>query len=189
VTLIGFAAIAFDPSLSTRAVAPLLLTQVFAGATGFAVPARRGYYDLVLTRGDNRWRIGLMHWGLSAWAGVAGWMVLACAEMAAGGSDLRASSTLVALLLVSTIPWAANVRLQRLTAGLAWVVIGFVATVLRSGGAPVLTFVQPWLLPGASWTVRESIVAWAAAGTVSVAAMTLALRWIATMDVALESAQ
>jgi hypothetical protein len=49
--------------------------------------------------------------------------------------------------------------------------------------------VQPWLLPGASWTVRESIVAWAAAGTVSVAAMTLALRWIATMDVALESAQ
>src|SRR5262245_49661807 len=38
------------PGRTAGALAPLLVLQMFAASSGFAVPARRGHYDLLLTK-------------------------------------------------------------------------------------------------------------------------------------------
>jgi hypothetical protein len=105
---------------------------VFAASSGFVVPARRGYYDILFTRVESRTRIILMHWAASVAPGAAGWLTLALVEMAVTANVHTAtlsSGSLAAMWLVSSIPWAATVALPRFAGALGWLVI-FAASVL-----------------------------------------------------------
>ena len=109
-----------------RTVIPVLLLQCFAASSGFSLPARRGHYDLLLTRGSRRWLIALVHWVTSAAPGLASWMVLAAMEVLASGGQVRAllaSGTLAAVFVVSTLPWACTVALPRFAGGIGWLLV------------------------------------------------------------------
>ena len=66
------------------AAVPVLFVQLFAAASGFAAPARRGYFDLLLARGERRSLIAVAHWSSSTTPGVAAWLVIVAAEMLTG---------------------------------------------------------------------------------------------------------
>jgi hypothetical protein len=118
------------------------------------------------------------------------WLVLAGVEAIADRQALRSSGTLIAMLLVSTLPWAANTRLPRLTAAIAWLVAGgLLASVMPEDAPAVAGFVRPWTLGGVEWTGVEGAVAWGAAIALAAVGVAAALAWIARMDVPLESAQ
>src|SRR5215216_6165171 len=59
------------PSRIHLALVPLVVLQGFATSSSFLAPARRGYYDLLLTSGAGRMEIALAHWLLSAAPGLA----------------------------------------------------------------------------------------------------------------------
>ena len=113
-----------DPDRASRALTPVLLLQLFACASGFDVPARRGHYDLLLTHGEPRRRLIVAHWGASAAPGVLCWMVVAVVRVLFGGGSERTvllnTGTVAAMILVSTIPWAINVRLPRFSGAVGW---------------------------------------------------------------------
>src|SRR5690606_1493220 len=99
--------------------------------TGFAMPARRGYYDLLLTRGSGRLGIAVTHWLASILPGLVTWFVVCVTEAIATGGRAgaaRASGTVAAFVLVSTLPWAITVRLPRFTGAVGWLLLA-VATV------------------------------------------------------------
>jgi hypothetical protein len=97
---------------------------------------------------------------------------------------------MLGLLLVSTVPWAANVRLPRVSAAIAWTIVSAMESSLAPSEGPVVAgLLRPWELAGSSWTSDEALAMWAVAGLWSAGAMTAALVWIARMDVPLESAQ
>jgi hypothetical protein len=121
--------IVVDPLRAAGALTPILLLQLFGASSGFDVPARRGHYDLLLTHGGPRRWIIVAHWLASALPGVVSWLTLAaiCAIAGRGHVSLFSSGTLVAVGLVSTIPWATTVRLPRFAGAIGWLLI--VATV------------------------------------------------------------
>jgi hypothetical protein len=116
--------IAFDPSRARDALTPILLLQVFACASGFDVPARRGHYDLLLTHTGSRRLVLFGHWLASSCPGVVCWLLLAAAcRIAAGpeaGGLLVSTGSAAAVCLVSTIPWAATTRLPRFSGAIGW---------------------------------------------------------------------
>src|SRR5919106_497448 len=69
-TLIGSGALVMNVQHSLRAAAPVVLLQLFAAESGFMVPPRRGYYDLLLTRGGSRFAIAAVHWAMSVLPGI-----------------------------------------------------------------------------------------------------------------------
>jgi hypothetical protein len=197
-----------NPDRAAVALTPLLLLQLFASSSGFVVPARRGHYDLLLTCGYRRVIVAAIHWSMSVLPGVASWLVVAAVEaVATGGArmTLLASGTVVAVVLVSTLPWAVNVTLPRFVAAIGWLlVLAVTATVVplpadmawSPGGAGVqalvaaavmLTLYPPLLvgthIGGAAVVVTAPVLASA------IAAMLGALRWIDRHDLPLEAAQ
>ena len=122
-TLIGAGVLVIDVERGFQAVAPVLLLQLFAAASGFVVPARRGHFDLLLTRGDSRLSIAAMHWAMSVLPGTLSWVVLAVTEWICGGSSLTAPGSLLALVIVSTMPWSVTVPLPRLTGAILWLLV------------------------------------------------------------------
>jgi hypothetical protein len=123
-----------DPERTAGALAPLLVLQMFAASSGFALPARRGHYDLLLTRTGRRTSIALIHWLTSIAPGIASWLIVASVESLASGraSAALASGTCVAVVLVSTIPWAITVALPRFSGGIGWLLLLTVAGVTFS---------------------------------------------------------
>jgi hypothetical protein len=123
--------IALDPSRAVDALTPILLLQVFACASGFDVPARRGHYDLLLTHTGSRRLVLFGHWLASSCPGVVSWLLLAAACRVAAGPDaaglLLSPGSAAAVCLVSTIPWATTTRLPRFSGAIGWLLI--VATV------------------------------------------------------------
>jgi len=140
VVVVGAIAIVRDPSRSEGAMVPVLLLQLFAVSSGFEVPARRGYYDLLLTSGHHRVWMAMVHWVTSSAPGVIAWLMLAAVEVAAtsrSGTTLLASGTFAAMGLVSTLPWAITVRLPRFSGGIGWLLALVISTsVLSSGNLP-----------------------------------------------------
>ncbi|HEY7189503.1 MAG TPA: hypothetical protein VH436_23260 [Vicinamibacterales bacterium] len=122
------------PSRTAGALAPLLVLQMFAASSGFAVPGRRGHYDLLLTRTGGRLSIALAHWVNSIAPGVAGWLIVASVEALTTGSTsiAMASGTCAAVALVSTIPWAATVALPRFSGGIGWLLLLTIAGITLS---------------------------------------------------------
>jgi hypothetical protein len=116
-----------EPLRASRALTPILLLQLFACSSGFDVPARRGHYDLLLTHGAARGRVIVAHWAASALPGVLCWLLLAIVGYTASSGGSRAAllngGTLSAIILVSTIPWAATVRLPRFSGAIGWLLI------------------------------------------------------------------
>ena len=116
-----------EPSRAAGALTPILLLQLFACASGFDVPARRGHYDLLLTHGEARRRIIVAHWVASALPGVFCWLLLGIVGYTANSGHSRTvlfnGGTLSAVFLVSTIPWATTVRLPRFSGAIGWLLI------------------------------------------------------------------
>src|SRR3954453_4322264 len=73
-----------DPANAAAAI-PILALQAFAASTGFAVMARRGYFDLLVVRGQPRMRIALVQWVLAILPGACCWAVLSVVHSAGHG--------------------------------------------------------------------------------------------------------
>jgi len=122
------------PGSSDWVLASIALVQTFACSSGFTRQASRGYYDPVLLGGGTRVRIALAHFGISALPGLAAWTAAGIAGTIAGTSLSTPAfrpAGWVALLLVSAIPWAANLRLPPFAAGSLWLLA--TATLFLSG--------------------------------------------------------
>jgi hypothetical protein len=181
----GCATISTDVSYAERTLAPVLLLQLFAAASGFRVPACRGHYDLLFTSGESRVVIGATHWLMSVFPGVFAWCALAATEHAAGGTALMASGTIIALLLVSTVPWSVTMPLPRLTGAIVWLLL-FVTTAAAfprelSGMRPVM----PWFFVGMHLPSFDAGVLVA----IALGLVSQSLWWIRRMDFPLESSQ
>jgi hypothetical protein len=207
-TLISTIAIVADPARSSSALMPVLVLQSFAASSGFALPARRGHYDLLLTRGNGRTSIALAHWGASIVPGLASWLVLAALElvMSGGVSDnLSASGTCAAVFLVSTLPWALTVALPRFSGGIGWILVAATTSTTLSTDvfAPwrvSSTRIEELAWPAWSFLVyplgvvgrhldSAEIVAVVPALAFASATLVAACRWVARRDVPLEAAQ
>jgi hypothetical protein len=181
----GCAAIAVNVSYADRTLAPVLLLQLFATASGFRVPARRGHYDLLFTSGESRLTIAVTHWLMSAFPGVFAWCALAISEHAAGGTALTASGTIAAMVLVSTVPWSLTMPLARLTGAIVLLLIFVTAAAAfpreLSGMRPVV----PWFFVGRHVATIEAGLLVA----IGLCTVGHSLLWIRNMDFPLESSQ
>jgi hypothetical protein len=203
VAMVAALLIALDRSRAAQALTPLLVLQLFAASSGFLVPARRGYYDLVLTAGERRVVVAAIHWAAAALPGVMAFGALVAAEAIGAGGGRRAlltSGTLTAMIVVSTVPWAAGVALPRFAIGVGWLVAlaGFwmlwpdAAQILNgpptrlSASGALAALVYPPALVGedlrvsGGWTPFMPLCA--AAGSFAAA-----LWWIHRVDLALEA--
>ena len=96
---------------------PLLFLQMFASSSEFNGPSSRGYFDALLVSGWSRPAVAASHWVATVLPGVTAWAALGLLELAmadprqAIGFEPR---SLVALLLVSTSPWAITLPLPPL---------------------------------------------------------------------------
>jgi hypothetical protein len=185
-TLVGGGVLVINVQHGLRAVAPVLLLQLFAAASGFVVPARRGYYDLLLTRGDSRLAIAVVHWAMSVFPGILSWSVLAAVERMYGGAALVAPGTLLALFVVSTLPWSVTVPLPRLTGAIVWLLVfAFATAALPGPNMSAASLLLPWALLGTDpHPFTTAIVMTCIAVT-----MAAAFAGINRMDVPLESGQ
>jgi hypothetical protein len=207
-TVISAAAVAVDAARVPQALTPLLMLQLFACSSGFLIPARRGHYDLLLTAGEGRLRIAVVHWFMSVLPGVACWFVVALCEAVAtrgGQGAARTSGTLLAWALVSTVPWAATVALPRFAGAIGWLLTLAVVAATVPGAvdgrmfdrlgagtswveAAIAVLVFPPLAVGEDITGAQGWVA-VPALLVAVTAMVQAFDWIEHQDIPLEAAQ
>jgi hypothetical protein len=208
VTLAGMALIAVSPSSAGGALTPVLLLQLFAASSGFAVPARRGHYDLLLTIGHSRTRIAVAHWLMSILPGLAGWLLLSLAELVVQrgpAPSIASSGSFVAMVIVSTLPWAITVALPRFAGAIGWMVCAALIgvaypgeRVLRAAGSlggggtwieSVLALVlYPPTLVGEPVAGPQGLIVLPGL-LLALAAMALALGWIHRHDIPLEAAQ
>jgi hypothetical protein len=207
-TFASAGAIVTDAGAATGAVVPVLVLQVFAASSGFALPARRGHYDLLFTRSNNRTSIAIAHWARSISAGIASWLTLALLELVVSGGTsaaLLASGTCVAIFVISTLPWATGVALPRFSSGIGWLLMAvtlsttFSSSVMSEWTASS-TRIEELAWPAWSFFVypvgaigmhlsRAQFMAVAPSLTLAVGAMVIACRWISQRDVPLEAAQ
>jgi hypothetical protein len=203
----GIVMLIVDPTRGADALAPLALLQMLAASTGFAVAARRGHFDLLFTAGPGRVNVALVHLGLSMLPGIIVWATLGMAEMLVGGT-LRplafASGSVVSVWVISALAWALTVPMPRLSGGIAWLLGIAMWIVGWSGGAPligagdeggadaltraVIIALCPFVLVGKRLSASDLVVALPAVVLAAVLAAG-AVRWIARMDIPLESAQ
>jgi hypothetical protein len=116
---------AFDRGSSDWVLASIAVVQLFATSTGFTRHATRGHYDPVLI-GSSRSRVALAHFAVSAAPGTLAWIACgACQGFAARSLSVPALTPagLVALLLVSAVPWAATVRAAPFLGGALWLLL------------------------------------------------------------------
>lgn len=202
----GIVMLIIDPTRGADALAPLALLQMLAASSGFAVAARRGHFDLLLTAGPGRVNVALAHLGLSILPGIVVWTTLGVVEMVVRGTFRPlafASGSVVSVWVVSALAWALTVRLPRLSGGIAWLLGIAMWLVGWSGGVAVIDAVNdgadgftravivslcPFVLIGKRLSGSDALLALPAVTLATVLAAG-AVRWIARMDVALESAQ
>jgi hypothetical protein len=207
-TLASAIAIVTDAGTAPGALAPVLLLQAFAASSGFALPARRGHFDLLFTRGSSRTSIAIVHWASSVATGIGSWLALAAIELLVSGgtrATLLVSGTCAAMFLVSTLPWAAGVALPRFSGGIGWLLLA--VTLATTFSTPLLGewavtstriedlawpawafFVCPVAAVGQRLTPAQ-FLAVVPALAIAATAMMIACRWIAERDIPLEAAQ
>jgi hypothetical protein len=208
VTMAGGGAIVGDAANAAGAIVPVLILQTFASSSGFSLPARRGHYDLLFTRGSSRTLIALVHWATSVGPGLASWLMLSVVEIVASAgarTTLVASGTVAAVVLVSTLPWAITVSLPRFSGGIGWMLVVVTVATTFSGNVfaewtarstriedlawPAWAFViYPIAAVGASLD-RAQLMAVTPALLLAIGAMVAACHWIAHRDIPLEAAQ
>ena len=196
-----------DPDSARRALTPLLLLQLFACSSGFMIPARRGHYDLLLTSGESRLTIASVHWMMSLLPGVSGWLIVSVVETLVrrgAPATAMASGSVLAWVLVSTLPWAATVALPRFAAAITWlVVLVTMLTTLPSGQATLVAALDDGAAP--AWAAVAALVypmgllgrtlspsQWAVVApalVLSVVARAVAFVWFTRADIPLEASQ
>ena len=193
VTIVAVAAVAIDRSLVTGMLNAVLAVQVFAVSSGFVGHARRGHYDLLLTRGDDRVVVALVHWALSAAPGLASWLSVVATEaltsLGHGGVGV-ASGSIVAVVVASTAPWAFTAFLPRFAAAIGWLAVFAVGVAVQSWlhvPLPVVNLVYPLAMVGVD--VRAHAVAAALPLGVALSSMGAALFAIRRVSIPLEGAQ
>ena len=205
ITAIGILILVVDPSAGEQVVVPIVFLQMFSASTGFAVPARRGHYDLLMTSGAGRLRVAATHLLLSVAPGMAAWLVVGGVEAAVrrGESIALSPGSVIALLVVSTLAWAVTVPLPRLSGGVVWLLaivmlLGTTdqwrgaALAAREGipsiGGALVYALCPFLLVGRplTWPAAWMVVPGVALSAIAVAS---ALAWVTKMDVPLEASQ
>lgn len=199
--IVASAVVLIEPTRTADVLMPVLLLQLFAASSGFAGPVRRGYYDMLLTRGDPRLSIAIAHWLMSIAPGVATWLVLGLAEMLsrwAFPGITYASGTVAATAVISTLPWAFTVALPRFSGAIGWLAVLLMAmSVWRldqaagagaSVAASLAVLIHPGLLVGRRLDGAGLLMV-APALALAAVAMTLACLWIVSTDYALEAAQ
>jgi hypothetical protein len=110
---------------AVTALTPLLVLQIFASSSGFGAAARRGHYDLLLSRGVGVTSVLTAHWTASIAPGLGAWLVVAMAEKVTSGAASAAASSgsLLAFVLASSIPWALTAPWPRFAAAMGWLVL------------------------------------------------------------------
>lgn len=193
VTIASVVAITVDPRYARGTLNGVIVLQLFAASSGFAGAARRGHYDLLLTRGERRAVIAAAHWLLSVTPGLASWFIVASAEGIAirsfGGVGFS-SGTSAAIAAVSAIGWAATTPLPRFAGAIGWIVVLIMADALVPSADmphPLVNVVYPLGLVGGS--LRAEAVAVIPVLLVGAGSMVTALVWIERTDVPLEAAQ
>ena len=102
----------------------LLFLQMFLVSTGFAIPARQGYFDPLLTCAESRPRIAAAHCLVSIAPGVAAWLALTIVGLAVGSPAAWSAllgDRMAALIIVSAVGWMAGFLLPRGAAGVIWI--------------------------------------------------------------------
>jgi hypothetical protein len=102
----------------------LLFLQMFLVSTGFAIPARQGHFDPLLTCAESRPRVAAAHCLASIAPGAAGWLTLAITGLALGSPAAWSAligDRMAALLIVSALGWTAGFLLPRGAAGVIWI--------------------------------------------------------------------
>ncbi len=185
VVVIGLWTTNADPRELDSALGMVLLVQMFLASSGFAVTARRGYYDPILAYGSNRTSVLVWHGLASIAPGAIAWAIVVDAGYAwsspAAWSAI-AGARLAAFLIVSGMAWTAGLFLPRGVGGSLWMGLlivlllrhvsllpaagagGAATDLLRSAGALV---VCPFLLLGTHAPIRAPALA-AALGVVAV---------------------
>jgi hypothetical protein len=185
-------------------VITLLLLQTFSVSAGFAIPARRGHYDPLLTGGASRHAVVGGHFVMSVLPGAAAWLLLGVTERVLGGAAVWSSGSAVALALVSVGGWSITAGLPRLSGGVVWLVLlltglGWptplrqdILTVAVGVGAietrAAVYLLCPLLVAGRALS-RDDLVAVLPAAAVILLAGLTAWRWLLRLDVTLEAAQ
>jgi hypothetical protein len=203
----GIVMLVVDPAKGADALAPLALLQMLAASSGFAVAARRGHLDLLLTAGPGRVNVALAHLGLSVLPGIFVWCALGIVEMLVARTvrpSAFASGSVVSVCVVSALAWALTVRLPRLSGGIAWL-LGIAMWIVGWSGGPaiinaasegatgmftraVVVTLCPFVLLGKRLSGSEMLLVLPAVTLASALAVS-AVTWIVRMDVPLESAQ
>ena len=189
-TLVGAGVTLVTAHDHAAAAVPIVVLQAFSASTGFAVPARRGYYDLLLARGATPARIAIVQWLVAVIPGLCSWAILSAmhAVLDAGDNPLLQSGTAIAFLLASTIPWAINVALPRFSAAIGWLLVICLAS---TGGViwpdTVEEVIFPLGLVGSSLAGRPDVTV--TAFLFSTLSMATALAWVRGAEIRLEAAQ
>jgi hypothetical protein len=202
VFVVSAVVMAVDVEKTRPLLTPLLTLHLFACSSGFGGAARRGYYDLLLTRDGRRLGVALTHWCFSIAPGLATWLAIAGLE-----AFLRlgfpqhafAGGSVAAMAVVSMLAWAFTVGLPRFSGAIGWMVTVVSAAslwsleVVAGPGSPVALralalLVNPALLLGRSLDAASllPVVPALAAGVVG---MSLACAWIVLADYPFEAAQ
>lgn len=205
VLLWGAAMLCVDPAKGAHVLGPLALLQTLAASSGFAVAARRGHLDLLLTAGASRHAVALTHLAVSVLPGLLVWCTLGMVEIVVGRTMRPlafTSGSAVALCAASVLAWALTVHLPRFGGGIAWLlgiamyVVGWSDGAALTAGAgeeggltrAFVVTMCPFVLLGRRLSAHDVLVA---APIVALAALLTAGAVVAIvrMDVPLESAQ
>ncbi len=198
-TGVALVALAIGSDLTRALVAALVMLQGCAASSGFAVPARRGHYDWLLTGSVSRGAVATAHWGMSVAPGIICWSALAVAEAllrADRPAIVSAGGTVATLALASSLPWAISVPLPRLTGGVLWLLVAAVTAVLPADGAglppPRQTALDVLVRP--LEMVGDPLPASTATAVLGIVCLGLvgagvAVVWISRTDVRLEASQ
>jgi hypothetical protein len=202
---VGGVAMAAGLAGGATVLTPLLVLQIFAASSGFGLAMRRGYYDLVLSRGVGIAGLMTAHWLSSIAPGLAAWLAVAVIERVLSPPQPAAltSGSVLAFLLASSLPWAFTTALPRFAAAIGWLVllvtslaivpsgqqqlVGALRAPQSSGLGAVAVLAYPMGLLGADATRLP-------AGTVgpglgcAVLSMVCAVAWHRRAEVSLESA-
>jgi hypothetical protein len=207
VTACAVTVVAWDASRAVIALTPMLALQLFATSSGFLLSARRGHYDLLLTRGHSRLRIATVHWAVCAWPGLISWSAVAAAEIVTTGGigqTLVQAGTLSAVLIVSTLPWAVTVALPRFAGAVGWLVtLALLMTARTPGGTLNTTQIDSpamWIEAIVAVTLYPPLIvgqqARGSTGVLLTVALSIALvsfasalGWIRHQDIPLEASQ
>lgn len=202
VVALGAPIVAVRPERTADLLLPLLTLHLFSASSGFAGPARRGHYDLLLTRGDSRLVMALVHWGYSIAPGIVAWLAIALIETAATRGASRAAlagGTVAAMAVVSMQAWACTVALPRFSGAIGWLIAALAASVLWPFGpmgdpaAPVearalAAFLNPATLLGRPLDAASAVEVMPAV-LVAVVGLAAACAWIELADYPLEASQ